>query len=174
MRSVEERFAGPDLRSIGRSNEVAREILVNPAIASAAVRLLDADDPVVRSRAADALEKASRERPALIQSYRRTLLRLAKTAKQQEIKWHVAQMLPRLRLNPRERSGAISALRGYANDPSQIVQVCALQALWEVASRKGRREVWIVRFVRQRALDGGPAVRARAKRLLCGVDGAQP
>lgn len=82
--------------------------------------------------------------------------------------------LPRPMLNPRERSSAIGALRGCAGDSSQIAQVSAMQALWKIALRKGRRDVWIMPFVRGRAVDGGPAVRARAKRLLQGVDDAPP
>jgi hypothetical protein len=171
---ISETLAGSDLRSTGKANDVAREMLANPAMTGEAVRLLSGDDPVLRARTADALEKASSERPAIIQSHKRTLLGLAATARQQEVKWHLAQMLPRLELSSRERTRAMVILRSYSGDPSRIVRVCAMQALWDLGTKRGQREAWVVSLVEQMALAGSPAVRARARRLLQGSDSAAP
>ncbi len=174
MRGIGERLAGSDLRSIGEATAVARDMLADPAMIAEAMRLLSADDPVLRARTADALEKATSERPAIIQPYKQTMLRLAGTARQQEMRWHIAQILPRLRLNARERTRAIAILRQYSSDPSRIVQVCAMQALWNLATTRGHREEWVVSFVKQMAREGSPAIQARARILLQSSDSTPP
>jgi hypothetical protein len=127
-----------------------------------AVQLLFVGDRVLRARAADALEKPSRKRPELIQSAKEAMLRLAATARQQELRWHLAQVLPRLQLSSRERTRAMAILRRYTGDPSRIVQVCAMQGLWDLGTARGRRGAWVVSIVNQMASEGSPAVRARA------------
>src|SRR5262245_36396228 len=106
MGIVAERLSGSDRRSIGRANEVARELLERPVLVGEALRLLAAGDPVLRARTADALEKAAREAPAIVAGHKKALLRLMEEARQPEVRWHLAQMLPRLGLTPGERRRA--------------------------------------------------------------------
>jgi hypothetical protein len=48
-----------------------------------------ADDPVLRSRAADAAEKVSRRRPELLAAHKRRLLGHVAEVPQQGVRWHV-------------------------------------------------------------------------------------
>ena len=52
-------------------------------------------DPVVQAGCADAAEKASRTNPKLLSRRRRKLLALLASSRQQEVRWHIAQMLLR-------------------------------------------------------------------------------
>ena len=153
-------LAGSDLRSIGRANEVARALAHDPGRTAETIALLESGDPVLRARSADALEKASRALPGMLQRQKRALLRVAARATQQEVRWHLAQMLPRLRLTLRERRQAMRQLRRYLGDESRIVQVCAMQSLWELDPGAARG------LVERMAATGSPALRARARRLL--------
>jgi len=54
-------------------------------------------------RAADATEKITRSNPDLLRPYTRELLGLMAEAKQQELRRHLAAMVPRLKLNSKER-----------------------------------------------------------------------
>lgn len=68
-------MAGSDRRSIGAADDVAREIGEDPALVGIVVDAMMGDDPVLRMRAADAVEKASRDRPELLAPFKKKLLR---------------------------------------------------------------------------------------------------
>ena len=90
------KLEGGDRRSCGRTSEVVEEIRENPKLLADLVGGLTSEDPIVRMRAADALEKATRARPDWLTVFKNTLLRLATESEQQEVRWHLAQILPRL------------------------------------------------------------------------------
>jgi hypothetical protein len=159
-------LAGGDRRSIGRSNEVVRLVLARPALSRELFAGLALGDPVVRLRAADALEKVTRVRPDLLGLHGAALLRLAAGEAQPEVRWHLAQMIPRLALAPAERRTAARIVRRWLADRSRIVQVFALQALADLAKDDPRLRSLALRLVRARMAVGGPAVRARGRRLL--------
>jgi hypothetical protein len=122
------KLSGGDRRSIGRSDEVAREIAESAALFAVVVDAMRADDAVIRMRAADAVEKASRSVPARLQRHKARLLREFAVAEQKEVRWHLAQIVPRLQLSAAERHDVIQVLWKFLNDPSKIVQVNAMQA----------------------------------------------
>lgn len=62
-----------DRRSVRRAAEVAELVKADPARVGALIAGMEGDDPVVRMRAADALEKATRERPELLAGYEERL-----------------------------------------------------------------------------------------------------
>ena len=164
-----QRLAGGDRRSIGRVEEVIAAVRVRPSLFPVLVRGMVCEDPVVRMRAADAAEKLSAERPQLLRPHKRRLLRDVAAVEQQEVRWHLAQMVPRLRLTQRERAAAVELLTGYLRDQSRIVQVCALQALAELAQDDAALRPRVRRLLERGARSGSPAVRARARKLLRGV-----
>jgi hypothetical protein len=52
-----------DRRSIGRVNEVVEDVLRDPVLFGAVFAGMVSEYPIVRMRAADAVEKITRERP---------------------------------------------------------------------------------------------------------------
>lgn len=105
-------LAGGDRRSTGRSAEVVTAVTETPALfADLFAGLYDADR-VVRMRAADAVEKITREHPRLLQAWKKQLLRDIAAREDKEMRWHVAQMIPRLALAPREQRTAARVLMG--------------------------------------------------------------
>jgi hypothetical protein len=101
-------------------------------------------------RAADAIEKASLLHPQLLEPYKRTILKKVAAIQQQEVRWHVAQILPRLQMTPKERDHAVSILFDYLEDKSSIVKTFAMQALADLAqddSRLRKRIVPILEFL---------------------------
>ena len=155
-----------DRRSIGRSNAVAALVLKHPALAGQLVRAMWHADPVVRMRAADALEKASIQNLKIIARYKQELLGLLGETPQQELRWHLAQMVPRLPLTAAERRRAVQHLRGYLDDRSSIVKTCALQALADLCEQDSSLRPEFVELLRTAARTGTPAMRARSKKLL--------
>jgi hypothetical protein len=161
-----DQLRGGDRRSIGRVPQVVQEVSNNPELAGELVVGLLSDDPIIRMRAADALEKVSKERPALLDPFKDVLLSAAADSEQQEVKWHLAQMLPRLKLSQKEKDVVVSILRSYLGDQSSIVKVCALQAMAEFAVNDKRLISSVKPIIERACRNGTPAMRARGRKLI--------
>jgi hypothetical protein len=157
---------GGDRRSIGRANEVAAMVLREPRRFPELIEFLWSDDPIVRMCAADAAEKISVQKPGLLAPFKADLMGLLFVAEPQELRWHLALMIPRLTLTKKERQRAAEGLRRYLEDRSSIVKTFALQGLTELAAveRSLLPEVREILGAAERA--GTPAMRARARKLL--------
>jgi len=156
---------GTDRRSIGRSNAAAALALRHPEAAGQLVRAMWDADAVVSMRAADALEKASVQNPKLIARYKQELLGLLGETPQQELRWHLSLMVPRLPLTRAERLRAAAALRRYLDDRSSIVRTCALQGLAELAEQDASLRSEVMDLLRNAARTGTAAMRARSRKL---------
>jgi hypothetical protein len=161
-----DKLTGGDRRSIGRADEVAKLVLKQPAFFRELMTGIRDADPLVCMRAADAAEKVSRKRPELLHPFQAELLRLLDEASQQELRWHLAQMVPRLPLTQKQRVRAASALRRYLEDPSSIVKTCALQALAEIAARDASLQPEVKTLLQKAVRTGTPAMKARSRKLL--------
>jgi len=160
------KLEGGDRRSIGGSGLVVAEVLADPALFDELFSGLRSLDPVVRIRTADALEKVTATRPDLLRPYKRDLLGPFSESADKEIRWHVAQMLPRVRWSRRERSLVYEILRAYLRDSSSIVKTCAMQALVDLTAQAPDLRSPVLRLVRRLTTSGTPAMRARGRRLL--------
>lgn len=157
---------GSDHRSIGCSNEVTSLVLRQPELFRELVACLWHDDPVVRMRAADAAEKVSSEKPHLLRRYKSQLLGLLVETEQIELRWHLAQMIPRLQLTSIERKRAAAALRRYFNDRSSIVRTFALQALSDLSEHDSALRTETKQLLEEAGHSGTAAMKARARHLL--------
>jgi HEAT repeat protein len=157
-------LSGGDRRSIGRVGEVVSSAQKNPSIVGFLVALLEHREAVVRMRAADALEKIQRRAPERVEAFRDDLLTVAERADEQELRWHLAQMIPRFDLSRRECARAAAAFEKYFGDESAIVRVSALQAIVELAQRDASL-VPVARRYLARAKSGSAAEKARARKL---------
>ena len=68
--------------------------------------------------AADAAEKVPAKKPRLLDRHKAELLGLLAEVEQIELRWHLALMVPRLRLTAPERQRAAAALQRYFEDRS--------------------------------------------------------
>jgi hypothetical protein len=123
-------------------------------------------DPFVRMRAADAVEKVTRTNPELLRPYKKELLGLLADAKEQELRWHLAVMVPRLSLTLMERQRVISLLNSYLEDRSSIVKTFALQGLADLAHDDPAIRPSVIEILRESARSGTPAMKARSRKLL--------
>lgn len=157
---------GTDRRSIGRADEVARLVLREPRRFRELIESLWSENPVLRMRAADAAEKVSAKKPRLLDRYKAELLGLLAEAEQIELRWHLALMVPRLRLTTPERQRAAAALQHYLDDRSSIVKTFALQGLTDLARNDFALRSKLKQLLEAAVQTGTPAMRARAGKLL--------
>ena len=157
---------GGDRRSIGNANRVAALILRQPDRLAELMQCFWNGDSIVRMRAADAAEKVSAKRPALLAPFKAELLALAEETAQAELRWHLAQIIPRLRLGPQGRVRATVALRGFLGDRSSIVRTFAIQALAELSRGIPEMEADVIDLLERTCRTGTPAMKARSRKLL--------
>jgi len=157
---------GGDRRTIGRADQVAAIVARSPRLFPKLIAGLWSADPLIRMRAADAAEKVTRKRPELLTPFKKELLGLMTEATEQEMRWHLAAMVPRLPLNAAERELAISSLNGYLEDRSSIVKTFALQGLADLAQNDSSIRPMVVETLREATRNGTPAMKARGRKLL--------
>lgn len=167
-------LGGGDRRSIGEADRVAAMVRANPRLFGKLIGGMRSEDRLVRMRAADAVEKLSRERPELLSRYKRELLGLLWEAKEPELHWHVAAIVPRLQLTPGERRRAFEGLEGYLDSKSSIVKTFALQALAELAERDARLRVEATEILRVALRSGTAAMKARSRKLILALAKTTP
>jgi hypothetical protein len=116
-------------------------------------------------RAADAAEKVAGRRPELLHPFKTELLGLASETSQQEVRWHLALIIPRLPLTRAERERSFALLKQFLRDRSSIVKTCALQGLAELAKTNPELQPEVLGIVEHAYRAGTPAMKARARKL---------
>ncbi len=117
-------------------------------------------------RTADATEKVTRKNRELLLPYKKELLGLMAGTTEQELRWHLAVMVPRLLLNTKERYLATSLLTSYLEDRSSIVKTFALQGLADLAQDDPSIRPRVTEILREATRNGTPAMKARSRKLL--------
>ena len=166
MNEILEKLKGGDLRSIGRSNEVVADVLNAPSLFDAVFSGMLTDDPIIRMRSADAVEKITAKCPDYLQPYKAQFIEQVARIEQQEVRWHVAQMIPCLTLSQEERAVIVEILLAYLNDKSKIVKTSSMQALAELAEQDARLRPRLIQLLEELTETGSPAMKSRGRKLL--------
>ena len=164
--SLKARLSRGNRTSLGRTHEVVAEVLASQRKFTALVACLAEEDPVVRLRASDAIEKIARSRPEWLEPFKLHILGIAGGVDQIEVRWHMAQILPRLALTSRERTVAIDILFDYLEDRSSIVKTHAMQTLADFAATDPKLKAKILPLLGELTEIGTPAMRARGRKIL--------
>ena len=167
MSRVLQKLKGGDLRSIGRVDEVVQDILRNPSLFEEVFEGVLDDDPIVRMRSADALEKVSSKHPEYLQPFKKRLINEVSKIKQQEVRWHVAQMFSYLEVNERERDQIINILLSYIDtSDSKIVKTFSMQTLADFAGKDKVVRPKILKILEELVKTGSPAMKSRGRKLI--------
>ncbi len=167
MHAIPTKLSGGDRRSIGRSNEIVEEVLNRPSLFRYMFEGMASDDAVVRMRAADVAEKVTARRPELLQPYKGKLFTIAGSSVRQEVRWHSALMISRLKLTAKERAVAMDIFLttcAIAAALSKLLQLQGLATLAKVRSATPREDTPLAAGKLTEV--GTPAMRARGRKLF--------
>lgn len=136
MAVISNKLKGGDRRSIGKANTVVSETTTQTEFNKLFEGLFDSDRLVIM-RSADAIEKITIMHPEYLKSHKTELIGLLNTAKHIELKWHLAQLISRLKLNKTETGKVWEILTLWAKDKSgsRIVRVFSMQALFDIQTK---------------------------------------
>jgi hypothetical protein len=156
--------------SVGRAEEVAALVLAHPAKLSQLMPCLWDNDRGVVNRAAHALERITRDAMPvfgpMLASWRSALLGLLDGATENKLRWHLALIIPRLKLDRSECRRAAAALQSWLQDGSSIVKTMAMQGLVDLTLQDLSLLPEVLDLVRILGGSGTPAMRARGRLLL--------
>ena len=150
----------------GRSSEVVELVVARPRRLEELVECIWEDDPGIASRAADALERATRDHAKRVQRWKDELLGLLAEATEKKVRWNLAFVVPRLKLTIPECRRAAAILHRYFDDPSSIVKTAALHSLADLTRQNRESLPEVLDLLRMAGRSGTPAMRARSRILL--------
>jgi hypothetical protein len=161
------KLKGEDLRSIGKANEVVKQIGNSQRMFDEVFQGIFDDDPIIRMRSADVVEKVSQKHPILLKKYKSKILNNLSEFEQQEVKWHIALMLSRLEFTRTESEKVFSILSKWiVSDKSKIVRVNAMQALADISIKNINLKTKTIALIKKQIETGTPSLMSRGKRLL--------
>ncbi len=117
-------------------------------------------------RAADAIQKIIELEPSIVKKYKNEILHKISKIDQQEVCWHVAQLIPHLGLTKAETIIAFKFLNDYLSDKSKIVRTFSLLAVTDLSDINSSLKPEVIKIIKQQMRKGNPAILSRGKKLL--------
>jgi HEAT repeat protein len=169
MSPIEEWLAGGDLRSDGASNEVAALVQSQLDLLPDLLGAFDSVDPVVRGRAADALEKVARHQPQAVRPHFDWLISTGLHDEVPMVRWHLAMLLGHLSTDGELRPKIQAALLELLHDESVFVVSWAITSLCLVAYLDPSAAGDIVQAIGRLQENPSVALRTRARKAVAGL-----
>ena len=155
-----------DNRTTGQVADAVRLAIADSRHIDELVDLMSYSNPAVRMRAADALEKATVQRSGLLMRHKDYLLELIEEASQNEVRWHLAQLVTRLDLKADEIDDlALVFTKWYERADSRIVRTSALQGMADLALKDADLIDTALKMTAHALASPIPALKARARKL---------
>jgi hypothetical protein len=171
LEPILKKLVGIDRRSIGNANEVVSDVISDPSLFNIVFKGISCDDPVLRMRCADVVEKVTARHPEFLVRCKRTLIHEVAKIDQQEVRWHVAQLFSRLELTDTDRKDVLEILSEYLKDKSKIVKTFSMQALADIAEQDESLKPGIIQSLEVLIREGSPAMKSRGRKLLSRLNG---
>lgn len=118
-------------------------------------------------RAADAVEKITVKNKHYLEPHKAQLLAILKSADHKELKWHIAQLLPRLALTKEEVERVWHQLTYWTlnRNESKIVRVNALQGLFDISKSHGNLQRDFIQTLSAVEHERIPSLQVRVRKI---------
>ena len=168
--TIREMLAPGRRPGVGRVWEVVELIEGHPGKLAQLVEFLFDDDAGLASRAADALEHGTRDRPHPAQRWKEALIGLLGETTTKKVRWNLALVIPRLKLSVSECRRTARILSTYLDDPSSVVKTAALHGMADLTRQDPDSLSDVVDLLRVAGRSGTPAMRAHSRILLKSIE----
>jgi hypothetical protein len=175
--SFAEMLKGGHSNSLGRTQEVVDSVLAEHARLEELFATMADPDEVVRLRVGDALEKVCRKQPGWFVVHAERLLGDLGQIEQPSVRWHVAQILQRLRsdLSGDQARRATQLLqRNLTSSTDWIVLNVTMDVLTEWAHHDPPLAGWLTPELELLCQDDRKSVAKRAAKRLAGLAERRP
>jgi len=169
-KSVREQLAGGTRTSVGEAEQVVKKALTVVPLRREIYELFLDDDPVVAMRASYVAMKLAQSDPATAQEFKKMLLKNLSLYRQQEVRWHVPQILVHMKLTAAERRKAYEVVMESETDASKIVAYYGLQAAADFAEVDDALLEDFIPRLRKLNARGAKSVSNRCKKIAKQLD----
>jgi predicted thioredoxin/glutaredoxin len=163
---IKKLLIGGDLRSIGDSSKIIK-LINNQNDFDLLFGFINSDDRLIVMRAADVIEKITRNKKKYLDKHKNNIIRLLEKATNKELKWHLAQIVSRLNLTSKDSYKVFSILKKWILDKneSRIVRVDALQSISEISKIDPTIKQELNQIICQIKTENIPSLNARIKKI---------
>lgn len=160
-------LAEGDKRTVRKVDAAFQLLCSHPALLEEIIEMIQGASEALAMRAADCLEKFNREHVDQVEKYKDDLIHILVEVSQKEVRWHLAQILPRLQLSQDDLEVASKVwIHDFYNSKSAIVRVESLQALFNIRDRYAKALPELKKALESAASADSPAVKTRAAILI--------
>ena len=150
MNKILERLSIGDLRSEGKAEEVAQEIITDPRFLNDLITGLSDEDKVIRGRVCMTMEIISRQHPEILKDVLPQVLELAGIDTVPQVRWHISEIFGNVSIADHNIDQVVRILLEYLEDKSKIVKYCSVQTLGILGSRSSLKDEIKTRIVEQK------------------------
>jgi hypothetical protein len=166
MSEFRETLSGGARSSVGEADQVILKLLEDPSGLDEIYRLLLDDDSVVAMRASYVAMRVAEKKPQSVAPFGEGLLANLELFTQQEVRWHVPQLLVHVDLSSGQRTRAYEVVMEWAEtDKSKIVGYYCLQAAADFAEADPALRQDFVPRVRNAYQTGSKSIQNRCKKI---------
>jgi hypothetical protein len=171
MASLKDKISGGTRTSVGNADTVIQAFLKNPSGLSEVYDLFLDSDPVVAMRSSYIAMRIAEQNPDSVKPFTKDLLKNLERYTQQEVRWHIPQLLVHLDLTKAQKRRAYEVIMNWAEtDKSKIVGYYGFQAAADFAETD---EVLLQDFIpRIKAANktGAKSIQNRCKKIAKQLD----
>ena len=166
MRGFRETLSGGNRTSVGDADKVISKLLKNPAGLSEIYSLFLDEDPVIAMRASYVAMRVAEQKPESVHPFTKELLKNLDLYTQQEVRWHIPQLLVHLKLARAQKRKAYEVIMDWAEtDKSKIVGYYSFQAAADFAESDDDLFQDFVPRIRKANKTGAKSIQNRCKKI---------
>ena len=163
---IRDSLSGGTRTSVGDADKVIEKLLKSPSGLTEIYKLFLDEDPVVAMRASYVAMKVAEEKPETAKPFARDLLKNLEAFNQQEVRWHVPQLLVHLDLTKAQKKRAYEVVMNWAEtDKSKIVGYYGFQAAADFAETDSALLEDFIPRIRQANKSGAKSIQNRCKKI---------
>ena len=166
MSRFSETLSGGTRTSLGEADHVIRQLLEDDSKLNEIYALFLDEDPVVAMRASYVAMRVAEQNPDSVKPFESDLLKNLDLYTQQEVRWHVPQLLVHLELTKAQRRRAYDVIMNWAEtDKSKIVGYYGFQAAADFASVDAQLLDDFIPRIRNANKTGAKSIQNRCKKI---------
>jgi outer membrane PBP1 activator LpoA protein len=171
LSTVRKLLTGGTRTSVGEADQVIQKLLKAPSGLSEIYSLFLDEDPVVAMRASYVAMRVAEQRPESVNPFAKELLKNLELYTQQEVRWHIPQLLVHLNLTKAQKRRAYEVVMNWAEtDKSKIVGYYGFQAAADFAETDELLLEDFIPRIRQANKTGAKSIQNRCKKIAKQLD----
>jgi hypothetical protein len=166
MSRFKDSLSGGTRTSIGDADKVITKLLKAPSGLSEIYILFLDEDPVVAMRSSYVAMRVAEQKPESVKPFAKKLLKNLELYTQQEVRWHIPQLLVHLDLTKTQKKRAYEVIMDWAEtDKSKIVGYYGFQAAADFAETDAELLKDFIPRIRKANKTGAKSIQNRCKKI---------